>query len=255
MGHDRLSGEVAVVTGASQGIGAAIARRFCQEGATVVGIARNGPALADLAGELSSFLPICRDVQDHEGIGRDLRSLIAALGRLDVLVNNAGFSYYRDACETTPEQWRHTFSVNLDAQVELCRIAVPYMKETGYGRIVNISSTQSIAVEPGVGAYAASKGAINALTRSLAVELAPHGITANVVAPGCIHTPMSVIDGVDETQTTEFLEWYVRRRKIPAGRAGAAEEVASAVLFLASRESSYVTGHTLVVDGGLTVTF
>jgi NAD(P)-dependent dehydrogenase (short-subunit alcohol dehydrogenase family) len=129
------------------------------------------------------------------------------------------------------------------------------MMAGGYGRIVNISSTQSIAVEPKVSAYAASKGGINALTRSLAVELAEHNIVVNAIAPGCIHTPMSIIDGVDETKSDYFQEWYVKQRKIPLARPGKADEIASAALFLASDECSYITGHILVVDGGLTITF
>ena len=129
------------------------------------------------------------------------------------------------------------------------------VRRTDYGRIVNVSSVQAIASEGVVGPYAASKGAINAWSRSLAVDLAEYGVLVNVVAPGCIHTEMSVIGGVDETATPEFQEWYVKRRKIPLGRAGSPEEIARAILFLSSEECSYITGHTLVVDGGLTVTF
>jgi NAD(P)-dependent dehydrogenase (short-subunit alcohol dehydrogenase family) len=106
-----------------------------------------------------------------------------------------------------------------------------------------------------VGAYVASKGAIMSYTRSLAVELAPSGVLVNAIAPGCIHTPMSIIDGVDETETDFFKQWYVGMRKIPLARAGEPEEIARAALFLASEDCSYMTGHTMVVDGGLTITF
>jgi NAD(P)-dependent dehydrogenase (short-subunit alcohol dehydrogenase family) len=129
------------------------------------------------------------------------------------------------------------------------------MIHQGSGRIVNIASTQAMATEPHLAAYTSSKGGLLALTRAMAVELAPHGVLVNAVAPGCIHTPMSIINGVDETQTEEFQAWYVQRRKIPLGRPGEPEEVARAVLFLASDECQYITGQTLVVDGGLTVTF
>jgi len=112
-----------------------------------------------------------------------------------------------------------------------------------------------MATDGRVGAYAAAEGGIISFTKSLAVELAPHGILANAIAPGCIHTPMSVIDGVDETQTEFFKEWYVKRRKIPLARPGEPEEVARVVLFLASEDCSYITGQTIVVDGGLTITF
>ena len=108
---------------------------------------------------------------------------------------------------------------------------------------------------PYYGAYAASKGAINAWSRALAVDLAEYGILVNVVAPGCTHTEMSIIDGVDETESEYFQKWYVGERKIPLARAGTAEEIANAILFLSGDQCTYITGHTLVVDGGLTVTF
>jgi NAD(P)-dependent dehydrogenase (short-subunit alcohol dehydrogenase family) len=120
---------------------------------------------------------------------------------------------------------------------------------------VNVSSVQAQASEAAVGAYAASKGAINAWSRSLAVDLAEHGILVNVVAPGCIHTEMSIINGVDETTTEDFQQWYVKRRRIPLARPGAAAEVANAIAFLSGDQCTYITGHTLVVDGGLTITF
>jgi NAD(P)-dependent dehydrogenase (short-subunit alcohol dehydrogenase family) len=125
----------------------------------------------------------------------------------------------------------------------------------GYGRIVNVSSIQVIGSEPTVGAYAASKGAITCWIRALAVDLAEYGILVNVVAPGCIHTGMSIINGIDETATEYFQEWYVKQRKIPLARVGQPEEVAKAILFLSGDDCSYITGQTLVVDGGLTITF
>ena len=128
------------------------------------------------------------------------------------------------------------------------------MIDAGYGRIVNVASTQAYRTEPRLCHYAASKAGMLGWTRCLAIELAPHGILVNAIGPGCIHTPMSIIDGVDETQTPDFLEWYVKRRKIALGRVGQPMGVANAVAFLASEECSYVTGATLVVDGGLTIT-
>lgn len=172
-----------------------------------------------------------------------------------MLVNNAGFQYTVPVLDTTIDQWRRTQAVNLEAQFVLCKLVAPYMIAHGYGRIVNIASTQAIAAEANVAAYAASKGGVAAFTRSLAVELAPHNILVNAIAPGAIHTPMSIINGVDEIESEFFQEWYVRRRKIPLGRAGQAGEIANAALFLASEECSYITGHTLVADGGLTITF
>jgi NAD(P)-dependent dehydrogenase (short-subunit alcohol dehydrogenase family) len=252
----RLANRVAVVTGAGQGIGAAILRRLHAEGATVIGFDRTPDRLVPLCRSLGprSAYQIA-DLTDHPALERAVQRVSEAHGRIDILVNNAGILHYAAFCQTTLEQWRQILAVNHEGHVFLTQRVVRHMTAAGYGRIVNIASTEALAVEPMVSAYAASKGAILAFTRSLAVELAPHGILANAVAPGCIHTPMSVINGVDETTTPEFLEWYVRRRKIPLARPGEPEEIANAVLFLCSEECSYITGHTLVVDGGLTITF
>jgi NAD(P)-dependent dehydrogenase (short-subunit alcohol dehydrogenase family) len=129
------------------------------------------------------------------------------------------------------------------------------MVDRRYGRIVNVASTQALAAEAVTGAYAASKGAIAAWTRSLAVDLAEYGILVNCIAPGCTHTAMSNVNGVDETTTPDFQEWYVRRRKIPLARAADPAEIANAIYFLCGDQCTYITGHTLVVDGGLTITF
>ena len=137
----------------------------------------------------------------------------------------------------------------------LAKLVAPAMIRRRYGRIVNISSTQSIASEAIVGEYAASKGAINAWSRSLAVDLAEYNVLVNVVAPGCTHTEMSVINDIDETTTEYFQEWYVKNRKIPLARAAEPREIANAILFLSGDQCTYITGQTLVVDGGLTITF
>jgi NAD(P)-dependent dehydrogenase (short-subunit alcohol dehydrogenase family) len=252
----RLANRVAVVTGAGQGIGAAILTRLHAEGAVVVGLDRTPERLALLCRSLGPRAGYhVADLIDHAGLDRAVREVYEAQGHIDILVNNAGILHYAPFVETTPEEWRHVFAVNHEGHVFLTQRVVRHMMAAGYGRIVNIASTEAFAVESMVSAYAASKGAILAFTRSLAVEFAPHGILANAVAPGCIHTPMSVVNGVDETTTAEFQEWYIQRRKIPLGRPGEPEEVANAVLFLCSDECSYVTGQTLVVDGGLTITF
>lgn len=244
-----LEGKVALVTGAASGIGRATAERFVQEGAYVVGLDRNGRGMQ----ETERFKPFACDVADHEALQEAVRMAAAPHGRMDILVNNAAFCAYERLGESSLENWRRTFAVNLESMYVLARLVVPHM--AGYGRIVNISSTQSFSAEATVGAYAASKGGINAWSRALAVDLAPQGILVNVVAPGCIHTGMSVIGGVDETQTEEFQDWYVRRRKIPLARPGSPEEVANVILFLSGDQCSYLTGHVLVVDGGLTATF
>jgi NAD(P)-dependent dehydrogenase (short-subunit alcohol dehydrogenase family) len=123
------------------------------------------------------------------------------------------------------------------------------------GRIISLTSIQALTPQGEVGAYTATKGAIISFTKSLAVELAPYGVLANAIAPGCIHTPLSIVKGVDETRTESFQEWYVKNRKIPLARPGEPEEIARVAVFLASDDSSYITGQTVVVDGGLTITF
>lgn len=246
---------VALVTGAASGIGRATATRLAGSGVRVVAIDRDLAGCEAAASSHELIEPFVCDVTDHGRLGACVDHCIAAHGRIDILANVAGIAFYERHTDSTLEHWRQTQAVNVEAMYVLAKLVAPHMIARGYGRIVNVSSTQAFAAEPVVGAYAASKGAINAWTRALAVDLAPHGILVNAVAPGCIHTGMSLVDGVDETESEAFQEWYVRNRKIPLARPGRAEEVADAIAFLASDRCSYITGHTLVVDGGLTITF
>jgi NAD(P)-dependent dehydrogenase (short-subunit alcohol dehydrogenase family) len=250
-----LEGRTALVTGASSGIGRAVARKLAAQGATVIAIARRASRLAELSSEFPTIHPAVADVADHDAMARIVAETVATRQTVDILVNNAGFSYYERLADSSLEHWRATQAVNIEAMYTLTKIVAAHMIERRYGRIVNVSSIQARAAEANVGAYAASKGAIDAWSRSLAVDLAEYGILVNVVSPGCIHTEMSVIDGVDETKTDAFQEWYVKRRRIPLARAGSSDEVASAVAFLCGDQCTYITGHTLVVDGGLTITF
>lgn len=252
---DALKGRVAIITGSSSGIGLATAERFAEEGAVVLAIDRREPQRNYPSERNSAIVPIVCDVTDHEQLRQIIEQILKDYGRIDVLVNNAGISYYERHSQSSIDHWRQTQAVNIEAQYALAKLVTPAMIEQRYGRVVNISSTQSLAAEKEVGAYAASKGAINAWSRVLAVDLAEFNILVNVVAPGCIHTEMSVINGVDETTTDFFQQWYVNHRKIPLARPGLAREVANAILFLSGSQCSYITGHTLVVDGGLTITF
>jgi NAD(P)-dependent dehydrogenase (short-subunit alcohol dehydrogenase family) len=250
-----LDKRVAIVTGASSGIGRATALRLAEEGATVIALARRGDQLAELEQANPRISGVVCDVSDHEKLAKSVEQVVSQHGGIDILVNNAGFSYYERHTESTLDHWRQTQAVNIEAMYVLAKLVTPHMIERRYGRIVNVSSTQSIASEAIVGAYAASKGAVNAWSRALAVDLAEYGILVNVVAPGCTHTEMSVIDGVDETESEYFQKWYVGERKIPLARAGTSEEIANAILFLTGDQCTYITGQTLVVDGGLTITF
>lgn len=247
----KFKDKIVLVTGASSGIGQATAKSFIEQGATVFGFGRNKDGLEAVEG----LLPCPGDITNHAELENYIKFIIDRHGSIDVLVNNAGFSYYSRHAESSLEEWRMTMSVNLEGYYLMAKLVVPSMMEKGSGWIVNVSSVQAIASEPSVGAYAASKGGIISWSRALAVDLAEYGILVNVVAPGCIHTGMSIINGIDETATEYFQEWYVKQRKIPLARVGRPEEVAKAILFLSSDDCSYITGQTLVVDGGLTITF
>jgi NAD(P)-dependent dehydrogenase (short-subunit alcohol dehydrogenase family) len=252
--RERFQDRVVLVTGAAQGIGAAIASRLTNEGGTVIGIDIKRDELEALSEVLPRFEAEHIDLGSRPDITRVVEQVKNKHGRIDVLINNAGIMDYVRIDRADPERWCRVMSVNLEAQFHLCRLTAPLMMVHGYGRIVNIASTEAIQPEPDVSIYAASKGAIMAFTRGIAVDLAPFGILANAIAPGVIKTPMSIVNGVDETTTELFEEWYVRRRKIPLARPGKPEEVAAVAAFLASDECSYITGQTFIVDGGLTIT-
>jgi NAD(P)-dependent dehydrogenase (short-subunit alcohol dehydrogenase family) len=254
----KLQGRVALVTGAAQGIGAAIVREFLREGAWVAAIDRKTEVrdvFQAVAENSANVRPCIFDITDDEAYERCVENVVREKGKIDLLVNNAAICSYGDIFEDSLEKWRQVQAVNLEAIYRGCKLVAPHMASRRWGRIISIASTQAIAAEGGLGSYVAAKGAIVSFTKSLAVELAPHGILANAIAPGCIHTPMSIVNGVDETQTELFKEWYLGKRKIPLARPGEPEEIARVAVFLASEDCSYVTGQTLVVDGGLTITF
>jgi NAD(P)-dependent dehydrogenase (short-subunit alcohol dehydrogenase family) len=255
-----LDGQVSIVTGAGQGLGRAIALEMASEGATVGLLERNADTVKAVAGEIRDKGGTCKefalDITDYEAYGRAVADLIKAHGRIDVLVNNAAISpSYRTILHDTLEDWRKTISVNLEAVYMGSKLVAPHMVDRKSGRIISIASIQGFASSGDVGAYNASKGGIIAFTKSMAVELGQHNILVNAVAPGFMRTPMSVIDGVDETTTPEFTDWYIKRNKVPLRRTGFPEDVSGAVIFLASRYCRYMTGQLLVVDGGLMSTF
>ena len=170
-------------------------------------------------------------------------------------MNNAAIAFYGTILEDTLDSWRKQLSVNLEAVYMGTKMTVPYMVDQNFGRIISIASIQGFASSGECGPYNAAKGGIIAFTKSLAVELAPYNIAANAIAPGFMRTQMSIIDGVDETQTGEFRTWYVEKRHVPMARTGYPEDVSGTAVFLASDYCRYMTGQLLVVDGGLTSTF
>jgi 3-oxoacyl-[acyl-carrier protein] reductase len=239
-----LTGKSALVTGASGGIGADIARVLHAAGATVGLSGTRIEPLEVLATELGSrahVLPCnLSNPEDVEGL---VKRATDAMGAVDILVNNAGITRDGLAMRMSDDDWQSVIDVNLTAAFRLCRAAIRGMMKARWGRIINISSVVGRAGNAGQANYAASKGGLVALSKSLAEEVASRGITVNCVAPGFIETAMT--DKLNEAQRATILA------SVPAGRMGTPQEIAAAVLYLASQEAAYVTGATLHVNGGM----
>ena len=239
-----LTGKSALVTGASGGIGADIARVLHAAGATVgLSGTRVEPleALAVGLGDRAHLLPCnLSNAEEVEGL---VKRATEAMGSVDILVNNAGITRDGLAMRMSDDDWQSVIDVNLTAAFRLCRAAIRGMMKARWGRIVNISSVVGRAGNAGQANYAASKGGLVALSKSLAEEVASRGITVNCVAPGFIETAMT--EKLTDAQRATILA------SVPAGRMGSPQEIAAAVLYLASQEAAYVTGATLHVNGGM----
>ncbi len=257
---DLLVDKVCLVSGAGQGLGRSVSLEMAAEGAIVVLLERNAETVASVAAEIEesggNAHPYILDVTDYARYGEVVADVIAKLGRIDVLINNAAINPpTRTILDDTLEEWRRTITINLEAVYMGSKLVAPHMVKQGGGRIIHIASIQGFASSGDCGAYNAAKGGIIAYTKSMAVELGRYNILVNSVAPGFMVTPMSVVNGVDETTTPDFIEWYVTRRKIPLARSGLPEDVSGTIVFLASSYCRYMTGQLLVVDGGLMSTF
>jgi 3-oxoacyl-[acyl-carrier protein] reductase len=239
-----LSGRKALVTGASGGIGGAIARALHAQGATVAISGTRRAALDELASELGERVHMVEaNLADKDSVEALVPAAEAAMAGLDILVNNAGVTRDNLFLRMKDEEWDTVIAVNLTAAFRLSRAAVKGMMRRRYGRIVNIGSVVGTTGNPGQGNYAASKAGLVGMTKALAAEVASRNITVNCVAPGFIASPMT--DALNDKQRDAILG------TIPAGRLGQGDEVAAAVIYLASAEAGYVTGHTLHVNGGM----
>jgi NAD(P)-dependent dehydrogenase (short-subunit alcohol dehydrogenase family) len=245
----RFDGKVAIVTGAGRGMGRAVAERFGREGAAVVVGEVNAPHGEEVAAGIrehgGNAIAVAADVSRTSDVRGLFEKAVNAFGSVDIVVNNAGIAVARSILDYTEEDWDLQMGVNVKGVFFCCQEAARVMVPRRQGKIVNFASTSAFvsSSKPEV-AYDTSKGAVRQMTISIAAELAPHGINVNAVAPGTTATEMTK----STLGTEEGLAWQLAR--IPMGRVGRPDDIASVVLFLCSPEASYITGHTLVADGG-----
>ena len=247
-----LKGRVALVTGSTRGLGWSMARGLATAGAHVIingrDKAKSKAKAAGLAAQSLAVSSEAFDTTDAAASSRAIDNILGRHGRLDILVNNAGMSHRKALDEVSDDDWDKVIAQNLTSCFRLSRLVAPIMKKQRFGRIIMTSSVMSLIPRPTVSAYAAAKGGLVSFTRALAAELGPHGITCNALAPGYIATELTAA-----LQSNAEFDGYIRKRT-PAGRWGEADELAGPAVFLASDAASYVNGHLLVVDGGMSTT-
>jgi NAD(P)-dependent dehydrogenase (short-subunit alcohol dehydrogenase family) len=244
-----LTNKVALVTGATMGIGAAIAVELAKRGAHVASMARQmGPPADELSARIRMLDRTCHlmtgDLAQADACRRAVEETVDKYGRLDVLIHNAGGPAFGTIEEITPEVWQHTLDLHVSANYHLCRAALPHLRSVGEAAIVMVSSSAAIRGVPGAVAYATAKGALVNFTRCLARDLADDNIRVNCIAPGVIRTRF-------HAEMSEERKQFNLKNRIPLHREGTAEQVAEAVALLVTNE--YMTGETVVVDGGLTM--
>jgi len=240
----RLEGKVAIVTGAASGIGAETTRLFAAEGAQVLAVDLPTGRVAQTHAGRDRIACHEADVTAPDAPTSIVDAAISAFGRLDILMNNAGVGGRRPLDTVEPEFWDRTMAVNVTAHLRLAQQAIPHLKQSPAGRIINIASIMAEAQELGLGAYCVSKAACASLTRNLALELGRSGVTANYIEPGVTRTGMTAFNQHPDLEATY-------RKMTPLNRIAEPSDIAKAALYLASDDASFVTGHGLRVDGGI----
>jgi meso-butanediol dehydrogenase/(S,S)-butanediol dehydrogenase/diacetyl reductase len=250
----RLEGKVALITGGGAGIGAATARLFCREGAAVMLVDANAEALAATAAQLpgARVLRCVADVSDEAAARQAVQQALDAFGRLDVVVNNAAMRNYAALADATPAEWQAMVGVNLVGTANYCKAALPALRRSGKGSIVNVSSCYAVTGRRGMGLYDATKAGMLAMTRTLAFEESAHGVRVNAVCPGSTLTDFHVQRAGAAGKSVEALK---TERQVTSliGRWAEPDEIGWPIVWLASDEASFITGTTLMVDGGLSI--